>query len=213
MSMSMVSRASPGAAARRRPRSRDEAKRETRDALIRAGMALFGEEGLDGPSLDAICARAGRTRGAFYVHFRDRDDFLQAVMEHVGVAFLDTVLAPGRGGVGLEATVRRFLESVATGAYPLTRPGGVRPHQLLDACARSPAIRDRYVALVMDSVGRVREVVKAGQGTGALRADVDPEQVAGVLLAAVIGAQTMLELRVPMDFARAAETVLALLRK
>jgi AcrR family transcriptional regulator len=45
---------------------RELAKQETREAVIRAGMAAFTEEGVDLPSLDAICARAGFTRGAFY---------------------------------------------------------------------------------------------------------------------------------------------------
>ena len=56
---------------------RDAAKKETRSALIRAALKLFHEEGFDGPSLDAICARAGYTRGAFYVHFKDAKISLQ----------------------------------------------------------------------------------------------------------------------------------------
>ena len=60
------------------PKSRDLAKQETREALIQAGMDAFSEEGVDLPSLDAICARAGFTRGAFYVHFKDREDFFAA---------------------------------------------------------------------------------------------------------------------------------------
>ena len=52
------------------------AKQETREALLQAAMAEFAEKGLDLPSLDAICARAGFTRGAFYVHFRDREELV-----------------------------------------------------------------------------------------------------------------------------------------
>ena len=52
-------------------------------------MALFAKHGLDGPSLDDICAHAGFTRGAFYVHFEDRDDFLVAVMDRVGRQIVD----------------------------------------------------------------------------------------------------------------------------
>jgi AcrR family transcriptional regulator len=72
-----------------RPRSREEAKRETREALLLAGIAEFSERGLAEPSLDAICSRAGYTRRAFYVHFRVRDDFISAVMEQVLGDFLD----------------------------------------------------------------------------------------------------------------------------
>ena len=185
-------------------RSRKDAMAATRKALIAAGIAAFGEEGLDA-SLDGICARAGYTRGAFYVHFRDRDDFLVAVMDQVGVAYLDALFAGGT----LPATAARFVETIGSGAYPLTRPGGVRPHQLLEACARSPAVRARYVGLIELSLERLRALI--GGDREGLRHDVAAEDVAALLMAAVIGAQTMLELEVPLHPRRLARALLTLL--
>ncbi|MEO6576865.1 MAG: TetR/AcrR family transcriptional regulator [Polyangiaceae bacterium] len=195
----------------KQPKSRALAKEETRDALVAAGIALFGEEGLDGPSLDAICERAGYTRGAFYVHFADRDDFLIAVMQRAGAVFLDAVIAGARGTGGLAVTVRRFVASMASGDYPLTRKRGVRPHQLLEACARSPVIRKQYVSLITVSLERVAAVVRADQQSKILREDVDGDHVATLLLAAVIGAQTMLELGIPLDIEHISESILTLL--
>lgn len=183
----------------------------TRERLIAAGMELFGAEGLDGPSLDAICAKAGYTRGAFYVHFEDREDFLVAVMDQVGWAFLQQVFPQDRTEEDLSAAVLRFVEAMASGSYPLTKKGGVRPHQLLDACARSKRIRERYVALVAASIERVEGLVARGQGEGLVRKDVRPEDVARLLLASVIGAQSMLELGVELDAPALAWTVLRLL--
>ncbi|HWB76111.1 MAG TPA: TetR/AcrR family transcriptional regulator [Nannocystaceae bacterium] len=175
---------------------------ETRDALLRAGAELFAARGLDGPSLDDICAAAGKTRGAFYVHFEDRDAFLVAVMERIGLPLLDEIFA---GATNLATVASRFLSAAATGAYPLTRKGGVRPHQLIDACMRSPAIRARYVGLVRDAIDRLAAIVAN---------DVAPahaREVATFLLAAVIGAQTMLELGVPIDLPRTGASLLTLL--
>src|SRR5882672_9036667 len=76
-------------------RSRDDAKRETREALIAAGVSIFTEQGLDTPSLDAICARAGYTRGAFYVHFKDRDEFIKVVMLETLEGFMNAMIATG----------------------------------------------------------------------------------------------------------------------
>jgi AcrR family transcriptional regulator len=193
--------------------TRDAAKRETREALIDAGMALFGRKGLDAPSLDEICECAGFTRGAFYVHFRDRDDFLEAVMARVGKSFLDAVLGSGETDEDLTPTVQRFVREVASGGYPLTREGGVRPHQLLDACVRSPRVRSRYVALVMESLARIAKLVQNGQRKGTLRGDVGAEHVATIVLAGVIGAQTMIELQVPFDLAEGAGVFMRLLEQ
>jgi AcrR family transcriptional regulator len=196
--------------------NREETKLRTRAALVDAGIALFGEQGLDAPSLDAICERAGFTRGAFYVHFRDRDEFLEAVMERLGAQFLDAVLVDedeqkGKPGTALTRTVSRFVGAVAAGEYPLMRDGGVRPHQLLDACARSPAIRAQYVRLAEESVTRLGRIVRADQKAGTLRDDVDHRAVATLLLAAIIGAQTMNELRMKVDLPGTASAMLRLL--
>jgi AcrR family transcriptional regulator len=198
--------------------TREETKQRTRAALVDAAIALFGEQGLDAPSLDAICARAGFTRGAFYVHFHDRDELLQAVMERLGAQFLDAVLgepeldtAGAKPGAALTRTIARFVGAVAAGEYPLMREGGVRPHQLLDACARSPAIREQYVRLAEESVARLAKIVRADQKAGTLRDDVDARSVATLLLAAIIGAQTMNELRMQLDLARTATALLKML--
>ncbi len=188
----------------------------TRAALVDAGIALFGEEGLDAPSLDAICERAGFTRGAFYVHFRDRDEFLQAVMERLGGQFLDAVLVDGddagaKVGTALARTVARFVGAVVAGEYPLMREGGVKPHQLLDACARSPAIRAQYVGLAEESVTRLARIVRSDQKAGTLRSDVDDKSIATLLLAAIIGAQTMHELGVKLDLGRTSTAAMRML--
>jgi AcrR family transcriptional regulator len=196
-----------------RPVSREETKQKTRAALIDAGVELFAREGLDAPSLDAICERAGFTRGAFYVHFPDRDAFLEAVMERLGVEFLDAVLGvAGDENAGLAGTSARFMGAVAKGDYPLMREGGVRPHQLLDACARSPAIRARYVALATESVARLTRIVRADQKRGTLRDDIDAKSIATLLLAAIIGVQTMNDLRMSVDLPRTGLAILRLLK-
>jgi AcrR family transcriptional regulator len=196
-----------------KPVSREETKQKTRAALIDAGVALFAEEGLDAPSLDAICERAGFTRGAFYVHFPDRDAFLEAVMERLGVEFLDAVLGvAGDEDAGLAGTSARFMGAIAKGEYPLMREGGVRPHQLLDACARSPAIRARYVALATESVARLTRIVRADQKRGVLRDDIDAKSIATLLLAAIIGVQTMNDLRMSVDLPRTGLSILRLLK-
>jgi AcrR family transcriptional regulator len=171
---------------------RQAAKARTREALIEAATMLFADEGLDAPSLDAICARAGKTRGAFYVHFRDRDEILVAVMDRVGHAFLDAVM----GGVALEETVRRFVQAFASGTYPLAAPGGVRPHQLYQACARSPLLRERYLTLFAECLGRLAGQVADAQGRRVVRADLPPAELGALLLTLVVGAQTLQDLGV-----------------
>jgi AcrR family transcriptional regulator len=201
------------------PRSRAAAKQETRDALIAAALAEFAEHGLDTPSLDAICARAGYTRGAFYVHFRDRGDLMVAVVEHTLGAFLDAILAEGDEAHDLEHTIDRFAGAVARtlgggdggGSPALPLPASVPFARVLEGITRSPELRERFAALLGVARSRLAEIAAHGQRAGTLRTDVAPEQVAFLLITVALGIMVGLDAGLPMDPAAARATVLALL--
>jgi AcrR family transcriptional regulator len=177
-------------------KSRDDAKRETREALIAAGIAAFSAEGIDAPSLDSICARAGYTRGAFYVHFKDRDDFLIAVMSAALASFIDAIVASGDAAMDLEKTVAMFVGAVKSGVFPMS--GGVYFHQFIAACTRNESVRTRYIEVLYEAARRVTATVAAGQGAGTVRNDVSAENLALLLIAVVGGVGGFLEVKFPV---------------
>ena len=192
--------------------TRAQAKNETREALVTAALALFAARGFDAPSLDDICEHAGFTRGAFYVHFADRDDLVTAVMQRVGRAFLDGLLGQAGEDDDLATIAQRFIASIASGSYPLMGRGGIRPYQLLDACARSPAIRAQYVSLVQETIARLNRAAMRAQRKHQIRKNLDTDGVGFLLVTAVIGVQTLMDLEVPVDVAKSASWMLKLLR-
>jgi AcrR family transcriptional regulator len=199
-----------------RKHGREVGKEETREALLLAGLAEFSERGLDAPSLDSICARAGYTRGAFYVHFRDREEFVVAAMERVLGPFLDAVVARGEEPHDLARTVERFVSALAgmaqlVGAREAGLPPKVLPlHRLLDACERSPRLAERFRRIVREAMARVEKSTRRGQGEGEVRGDVDPGQLGSVLVSLALGAIVAMELGISFDLQAAGKTVLAL---
>lgn len=192
-------------------KSRDDSKRETREALIAAGISAFAEEGLDAPSLDSICARGGYTRGAFYVHFKDRDDFLIAVMTSLLEGFLDAIIATGDAAFDLQKTIDTFVGAVEAKAFPIQ--GGLHFHQFMAACARSPRIRERFVDVLQRAVNRVAVAVKEGQGAGTVRPDISPEAVGLILVGIVLGVESLLVVNYQFDIAGAARNLSRVLKK
>lgn len=195
---------------RRRTGSREQAKQETREALVDAAMAAFREQGLEAPSLDAICARAGYTRGAFYVHFKDRDDLIAAVMERFLRGFLDAIIATGDAALDLERTIRVFAEAAEQHAFPMQ--GSVASYQFMQACSRSAALRERYVAVLDEAVSRVAHAAREGQEAGTVRGDVDPDQIGALLVSVVLGVDQMDQVSYPYQPSLAAEALLTMLR-
>lgn len=190
------------------PRRTEEAQR-TREALVESAVELFAEQGLTGPSLDAICAKAGYTRGAFYVHFATRDDLIAAVVEKSMGGFIDAIIATGEPGADLETIVRTFGAAVRSGAFPF--PGQVRAHQILEACMRSPTLHAKYLELLGRARDRLTDTIRRGQQARSIRDDVDPSGVAQLLLALVLGVEVASELRAPYDADRVSEDVLTML--
>jgi AcrR family transcriptional regulator len=56
-------------------------RQETRTRLLDAAIEVFAEEGLQGASVEAVCARAGFTRGAFYSNFSSKEQLFLALLE------------------------------------------------------------------------------------------------------------------------------------
>mgnify|MGYP003378150954 CR=1 FL=1 len=55
---------------------RKEQARHTEQAILQAAMDLSRKQSFDKVSIREICQRAGITTGAFYHHFRSKDDLL-----------------------------------------------------------------------------------------------------------------------------------------
>ena len=127
------------------PISREEAKHATRAALIAAGLAEFQGRGLDA-SLDSICERAGLTRGAFYVHFADRDAFIVAVMEHVLGGFVTALAMLTAQPGGVARMIAMYFEAVRSRAPAVSGGSGLRMQHLMEACRRSAVRLPRTTA-------------------------------------------------------------------
>ncbi len=99
----------------------------TRNALLDAGVAVAERHGLAGLSVNRVVAEAGLAKGTFYVHFEDRDAFIDALHERFharvaeAVAAATTDLPPGSERIirGAEAYLDACLRDRAVKALAL----------------------------------------------------------------------------------------------
>jgi TetR/AcrR family transcriptional regulator, transcriptional repressor for nem operon len=124
-SPAMKSRALP--ARRREPIT--PAGQRTRQELIDAGVAVAEREGLAGLSINAVVDEAGVAKGTFYVHFADRDAFIDAL--HLQFY------------ARISAAVSEAVEHLAPGTLRLAR--GIEVY--LDSCLADRAIK----ALILET--------------------------------------------------------------
>jgi TetR/AcrR family transcriptional regulator, transcriptional repressor for nem operon len=109
------------------------AGQRTRDALLDAGTVIAERHGLGGLSVNQVVAEAGVAKGTFYVHFEDRDAFVDAlharfharVQEAVGAAVADLPPGPERLLRGADAYLDLCLADRGVKALTLeARAGG-----------------------------------------------------------------------------------------
>jgi TetR/AcrR family transcriptional regulator, transcriptional repressor for nem operon len=86
-----------------------EHKQETRQRIIERAGHRFKQDGIDGSGISTLMSDAGLTNGAFYAHFKSKEDLVAHVVAdqlRAQVATYDT-LRPGRQG--LEDLIRDYL--------------------------------------------------------------------------------------------------------
>jgi TetR/AcrR family transcriptional repressor of nem operon len=165
--------------------ARMEAKRATRETLLDAGLDEIIEHGLDA-GLEGICARAGYTRGAFYVHFKNREDFLLALIERVLNAIVDSALNVDREA-GVAGTVGVFSQALEMGIWPLVPKIRVATVRLVDATERWPAIRAAFDGFLSVAIERLTYGAAQDQAAGRIRRDIETRDLATLLVTLAVG--------------------------
>jgi AcrR family transcriptional regulator len=164
------------------------------DALFEAARVEFAHHGLAHARVEDICKRAGVSKGAFYLHFRTKEDVFKEILQR----FL---------GALEEHTKRQkgTMEGIEQELGPLTpedvssRTDRFRKHIELEcACeveilelmwrnrqiiaALDGASGKRYWQLVNGFRRRLMAIITgqllAGRASGSLRTDIDPEFIA-----------------------------------
>jgi AcrR family transcriptional regulator len=97
--------------------------RRTRETLLDAGVAVAEQHGLTGLSVNRVVAEAGVAKGTFYVHFADREAFVDALH----LRFHEMV----------EVAVATATEGAPAGAERLVR--GAEAY--LDVCLKDRAVK------------------------------------------------------------------------
>lgn len=171
--------------------------RDTREALLAAGLELFLEGGYDFVGTNAILARARAPRGSFYHHFEDKQAFAVAVAEayyerHLPVldrALSDETRPPlARLRRYFEALVRDYRKGSWSGGCLL----GMFGQELAD---RDAPMRDTLARLFGRWRHRIAACLREARDVGELDASADCDELAGFVLDGWEGALMQMKLR------------------
>ncbi|WP_136057100.1 TetR/AcrR family transcriptional regulator [Microbacterium sp. K24] len=161
-------------------------RENTRARLLEAAAQVFAEVGLDGASVEAVCERAGFTRGAFYSNFESKDE-------------LFLMLAGSVAEVRVNAVRTRVEELTADGALAegcdpidivqqvMELGGDDRLGVMLMSEIRIRALRDEqfgvaYLAQEREMVSSIAQIIEDIVETGLLRLRLPADVAARMLM-------------------------------
>jgi len=160
-------------------------RENTRARLLEAAAQVFAEVGLEGATVEAVCERAGFTRGAFYSNFESKDALFLELAASVGEARLQAVRERVSALVGQNAIddcdpadlVQQIMDSGAD-----DRVGVMMMSEIRIRALRDPLFGVAYLAqeneMMHSIVAIIQEIVDSGQIT--LR--IDAEEAARLLM-------------------------------
>ena len=114
-------------------------KQATRQRIVEAAGRRFKQDGIDGAGVATVMSEAGLTNGAFYGHFRSKEDLVANVLADQLRAQRQSFDAQRSDRAGLEAFIRSYLSP----QHRDQRADGCPSAALLDEIARRPAATKR----------------------------------------------------------------------
>ena len=162
-----------------------------RQEILDRAIDVFAERGAEGASLRSIARALGVSHAALLHYFDSREQLLVAVYDH----------ANRRRPPAPDATALSSLTDAA--AHNTSVPGLVELYTTLVAASLkddSASAREYFTERFARLRGELAERLRLEQADGRVRTDVDPDQVAALLIAASDGLQVqwLLEPSMPL---------------
>jgi AcrR family transcriptional regulator len=161
-------------------------RENTRARLLDAAAQVFAEVGLDGASVEAVCERAGFTRGAFYSNFESKDELFLTLASHVGEVRVTAVRARVEE-MAADGALAEGCDPIALVQDVMDSGGDDRLGVMLMSEIRIRALRDEafgaaYLAQEREMVASIAQIIADIVAAGLLRLRVPAEAAARMLM-------------------------------
>jgi AcrR family transcriptional regulator len=168
----------------------------THQAIIELAAQVFSKQGYAGTSMGDLMVATGLSKGAIYNHFVSKDDLaLQAfdyavgrVNERMAEAIRQ---APKHAIHRLLAVVRVFQDHIED---PIFMGGCPILNTAVEADDTHPALRERAQQAMDDWHQFIVKTIRRGIQEGQVRADVDPDAIAVLMISSLEGGIMMSKL-------------------
>ncbi|VXB28089.1 HTH-type transcriptional repressor AcnR [Microbacterium sp. 8M] len=161
-------------------------RENTRARLLEAAALVFAEAGLDGATVEAVCERAGFTRGAFYSNFESKDELFLELASTVGAERLAAVRArvaelTESGALAQDCDATTLVQQVMDSGSD-DRLGVMLLSEIRLRALRDPAWGAAYLKQEQEMVAGIARIIDDIVASGTMSLRLEPEIAARMLL-------------------------------
>ncbi len=180
----------------------------TRARIVEEAAALIHERGVAGTTLEDVKAAAEVSGSQMYHYFPDKNELVQAVIDYQA----DTIVTHQGRVLSSANGIEAWRNMVITAAKRTKAKGGCQLGSLVGQLAESdPEARALIAAGFDEWAAAIGEGLRSLLAEGKLRSDIDPDDLATTLLAALQGGLLLGQvLRSSRPIETAVDTLLAL---
>lgn len=167
---------------------------ETRQKILEAAFHEMHEQGFRGASLDNILRSTGVTKGALYHHFPNKTELGYAVVDEViwpfGKERWGRVMDPDENPLDMQVKILRE-ESEGSYCQMASRHGCPINNLIQEMASLDDGFRKR-LSRILDGWRRaIATALKNGQARGLVRADVNADGAAAMIVASFEGCSSL----------------------
>ncbi len=155
----------------------------TKQLLLDTGLGLLLEHGYNDLGIQALLAATQLSKGSFYHHFKDKEDFALAVVDHymenVHAGLDEALRDPSRPPL---LRVRRFFEVTQQHYKAQGYMGCLLGGLGQELSGVSEVFRKRIAACIGEIARRLGTCLEAARLEGALPRDADTKRMANLLV-------------------------------
>jgi AcrR family transcriptional regulator len=154
-----------------------EAATTTRDRILRQGLALMSQSGLNGVTLGVLADQVGMSKSGLFAHFKSKDEVQIKLLDYMLQFADERVVRPAmsqpEGLPRLQALIRNWFGWAQRAGLPGGCPVAAGLFEYDDI--ESP-VRDKILAMESQWREFLTDLVKRAMALGHLRRDLDADQ-------------------------------------
>lgn len=161
---------------------------QTRQRIVRQAATLFNQRGFTGSSISDVMTCTGLQKGGIYRHFDSKEQLALAAFDYAQAQSTNRLEAAVAAETGATRKLLAFVEAFRAITLDPPVPGGCPIlNTIVDSDDGDPALRARVLDVITRWEALIISVVEAGIADGNVRANIDPQAVATLMIATMEG--------------------------